>query len=401
MNDKIRSIGVLSKYFASFLNIYLAQFYMGSKRKKSENVRTHLDAAVQWLCRAQDASGDGGVARSYSLVYSPYFKRKGWIASYPETTGYIIPTMFDCARLAQRQDLYDRAVRMAEWECAVQMKTGAVQGGTIDQPATPAIFNTGQVIFGWLRAFEETEREKYLECAIKAGRYLVDHQSRDGAWRKNLSQFASNRMTFYTYNTRTAWALLLLANAVKSREFRAAGARNIEFALGQQRENGWFESNCLIDPEKPLLHTIAYCIRGILEAGILLNNAHYIARAGKAADAVMHTLRKDGSLAGCFNRRWEPAAAWSCLTGNAQISGIWGRLYEQTAEPRYLEAMKKANEYLKNIQLLDQKKPDIYGGLAGSCPLHGDYGRFEILNWGVKFFIDALILESRLTKAAS
>lgn len=400
MRGKIQSVSIISKYFFSFLNIYLPQFYISGKRTKNHNARVHLDAAVQWICRAQDASGDGGVARSYSLVYNPYFRRKGWIASYPETTGYIIPTLFDYARFAQRQDVFDRAVRMAEWECSVQMKTGAVQGGTVDQQPTPAIFNTGQVIFGWLRAYEETGKERYLACATRAGRYLVEHQSRDGAWRKNLSRYASSRMSFYTYNTRTAWALLLLAKAAKSAEFEEAAVRNIEFALGQQLENGWFESNCLSDPERPLLHTIAYCIRGILEAGILLRDPRYIARARKAADAVMHNQRKDGSLAGCFNRRWEPAATWSCLTGNAQISGIWGRLYQETGEPRYLESLKKANDYLKSVQLLDSKNPGVYGGISGSSPLHGAYGRFEVLNWAVKFFIDALILEYRLTKAA-
>jgi hypothetical protein len=43
---------------------------------------------LAWLCRAQDhsASSDGGVARHYSLL-------DGWAPSYPETTGYIIPTL--------------------------------------------------------------------------------------------------------------------------------------------------------------------------------------------------------------------------------------------------------------------------------------------------------------------
>jgi uncharacterized protein YyaL (SSP411 family) len=249
------------------------------------------------------------------------------------------------------------------------------------------------VIFGWVRAYQETGREKYLESAAKAGRYLAEHQCADGAWRKNLSKYASNEMLFYTYNTRTAWALLVLAEATQSNVFKDAGIRNIEFALTQQQENGWFRSNCLVDSSQPLLHTIAYCIRGILESGILLDNPHYVNRARKAADALMDKQRNDGSFPGCFDDRWEPTAPWSCLTGDAQIAGIWGRLFQQTGQPGYLERMKKANQYLMRAQMVDTANPDLYGGISGSDPMHAWYGRFEVLSWAVKFFADSLMLE--------
>src|SRR5688500_2209998 len=49
-----------------------------------------LAAAADWLSAAPDfsATHDGGVSRHYSLI-------NGWGASYPETTGYIVPTMLD------------------------------------------------------------------------------------------------------------------------------------------------------------------------------------------------------------------------------------------------------------------------------------------------------------------
>ena len=53
-----------------------------------------IDEGIAWLGRAQDqsASQDGGVASHFSLV-------KGWSTSYPETTGYIVPTMLAYAKL--------------------------------------------------------------------------------------------------------------------------------------------------------------------------------------------------------------------------------------------------------------------------------------------------------------
>jgi uncharacterized protein YyaL (SSP411 family) len=308
--------------------------------------------------------------------------------------------MFDYAHLSRRQDMFDRAVRMADWECDVQMDNGAVQGGTIDQAPTPAVFNTGQVIFGWVRAFQETGKDKYLDSAVKAGEFLADQQDGDGAWRKKLSDYTSSKMSFYTYNTRTAWALLLLSTINNNARFKEAAIRNIEFALEQQLNNGWFGSNCLNDPAQPLLHTIAYCIRGILESGVLLNDQQYISRARSAADALIKKQREDGSLPGRFDHRWEPAVSWSCLTGDAQMAIIWGRLHQVTGKPGYLESMKKINRYLMGVQLLRTGNPELFGGISGSDPIHGGYGRFEILNWAVKFFADALMLDISIREQA-
>ena len=318
--------------------------------------------------------------------------------SYPETTGYIISTVFDYARESGREELFNRAVRMADWECDVQMTSGAVQGGTVNEPPTPAVFNTGQVIFGWIRAFQETGTERYLASAVKAGEFLVSGQDPDGAWRKNLSKYASEKMPHYTYNTRTAWALLVLGAETGNHVYRDAAVRNIEFALTEQLPNGWFKNNCLYDPNRPLLHTIAYALRGVLETGIALNNPVYISAVRKAADELLAKQRADGSLAGRYNDRWEPAVKYSCLTGNAQMGIVWGRLHQVTGDEKYLTGMVKANGFMRKVQWLGTGNPGLDGGISGSYPLHGRYGRFEVLNWATKFFVDSLMLESLIVK---
>ena len=66
-----------------------------------------IDEATMWLGRAQDfsASRDGGVARDFSLL-------SGWATSYPETTGYIVPTMLQVADLRAVPEYRERAMRM-------------------------------------------------------------------------------------------------------------------------------------------------------------------------------------------------------------------------------------------------------------------------------------------------
>ncbi|MCC6610737.1 MAG: hypothetical protein IT515_13820 [Burkholderiales bacterium] len=353
----------------------------------------HLEAATRWLCRAQDATPDGGVSRSYTLRYMRDHKRSGWLASYPETTGYIIPTFFAYAAFSGKDEYRDRAIRMAQWEAGVQMENGAVQGGVIDFPATAAIFNTGQVLFGWSAAYRETGDETFLQAARRGADFLVAALGADGAWRRHGSQYA--RAGVNVYDARTAWGLLEAYGATRDAAHRQAVVRNLEFVLTKQRPNGWFEECCLDDNDRPLLHTLAYTMEGLLEAGVTLGDERFTAAARRAADALLDRQRTDGSLAGRFDASWNESANWSCLTGDAQTAIVWFRLYETTKDSRYLRAAERMNRYLASTQDLDAADPGIRGGIKGSQPIWAEYGAYEYLNWAAKFFADALMLEIR------
>lgn len=385
-----------AKHYLSLLHPHVAAGYIGVPRKTQVDPADSLKSAIDWICCAQDAFDDGGVARSYVVVYDRFFKRRGWIPSYPETTGYIIPTFFDYAKKTGRDDVFQRAVRMTDWECDIQMENGAVKGGTVDTPSVPAVFNTGQVLFGWIRAFQETGRQRYLDAAVRAGDFLLSVQDPDGAWRKALGGFASGKIASYTYNTRSAWGLFLLGEATGKREYKDAAVRNIEHALTEQTPNGWLRNNCLYDSARPLVHTIAYSLRGILEIGIAAAQPRYISAARLAADELLARQRRDGSLAGRYNDRWEPAVEFSCLTGNAQMGTVWARLHHVTGEEKYLRGLAGANRFLQSVQWRGTGNPGLDGGISGAFPLHGRYNRFHVLNWAVKFFADSLMFEDEI-----
>ena len=185
----------------------------------------HIKEAVGWLKRAQDATPDRGVSRGYSAAWNTYFGGRGWQPSYPETTGYIIPTMFDCADYLRNPDLRGRALQMAEWEIEVQMPNGAVMGGTVNPNPSPAIFNTGQVMLGWVRAYDETKERKYLDACQRGADFLLSVQDPDGCWRKGNSRFAHATAT--TYNARVGWAMILVGQRLDDRSVLEAGERNI------------------------------------------------------------------------------------------------------------------------------------------------------------------------------
>jgi hypothetical protein len=347
--------------------------------------------ATDWLCRAQDFSStkDDGVARHFSLI-------KGWGPSYPETTGYIIPTLIKVARLTGDAVLRERAKRMLDWCLSVQFPNGAFQGGTIGaEPLVPVVFNTGQILLG-LAAGAQEFGEPYRTSMTRAADWLAEIQDADGCWRKHASPFAAAGDK--TYDTHVAWGMLEAARVAPARNYGKSGLANAQWALTQQRKNGWFANCCLSDATIPLTHTLGYALRGILEAYRFSNDQKFLASARQAADGLRSALRQDGFLPGCLSPDWKPAANWACLTGSVQVAYCWLYLYQITGDVKYRDAACAANRYVRRTQSVDGA-PEIRGAIKGSFPVDGGYGTFEYLNWAAKFFIDSNVLEKEVCGA--
>jgi len=193
--------------------------------------------------------------------------------------------------------------------------------------------------------------------------------------------------------TRTAWSLLYAHKISRNSSYKKAAEKNIKWSITQQLENGWLQNNGFYPTQEPLTHTIAYSIRGILEAAIYLRKKKFMEAAIKAATPLMHAQRSNGSLPGSFDKNWESSAKWSCLTGNSQMSIIWQKLFMITKDKKFIDATKRSNAYMKSVQNLTSSNSGIKGGIAGAFPIYGWYAPFCFINWAVKFFIDALMLE--------
>ncbi len=350
--------------------------------------RIHLDAAIAWLKHAQDVTGNGGVAQTWLV------RLNKWAPAYPETTGYIIPTFYRYAALAGDGDARARARRMADWEIEIQHPTGGVLAGALGDSDQPTVFNTGQVLFGWVRAFEEEGDERYREAAARAAHWLCAIQDDDGCWRRFGSPLTGQPIN--TYNTRTAWGLARAHQITGERRFLDAAVRNCAWALTQAQPNGWLAHNCLQDDAQPFTHTIAYAMRGLLEVGAYAEREEFLAAARRIGDATSAALPAGGQLPGRFDARWRPTVRWSCLTGDCQLGLNWGRLFQLTGEPKYREATTRVLAFVKRTQRLTGDDPNTRGGIKGSHPIDGGYHPWQYPNWATKFFADALMMAEAL-----
>jgi hypothetical protein len=346
----------------------------------------HLDHAAQWILRAQAATPDDGVSGGYSL-------EDGWIASYPETTGYLIPTLLAYAERARNRALEARALAMAEWELTVQDPGGGFPGHFVDERHPPVVFNTGQVIFGLLAAWQATGEGRFLDGAARAAAWLGRVQDADGAWRR-----FDYRDAVHVYNARTAWALAELGTATGERAAVDVAIRHLDWVLTQQDADGWFRHCGFGAADVPFLHTIAYTSQGLLEAGLRLGRADYVTAAERTCRAVAEQVTAGGAIAGAFDRGWRPAARYSCLTGNAQMVVQWFRLYETAREPAYRDVAGRALRWLKSLQDCATPNLNVRGAVKGSHPIWGRYLFGTYPNWAVKFYMDALLMEERVVE---
>ena len=353
-------------------------------KPRSLQLAQHLDAAYRWLCEAQDATPDGGVSGCYNLI-------RGWAGSYAETTGYIIPTFLHYGAVKNLLEPRVRAIRMADWECQVQLSTGAVRGGMLGTKCGPAVFNTGQVLFGWLAAYQAVSDPRYATAAAKACRWLVSVQDPDGAWRKHLSMLTTSSVQ--TYNVRAAWGLAMAGVELNEPAWKDAALRNCDWALSQQRQSGWFDRNAFADGETPLLHTIGYVVEGLAGVGELLGIERYIRATTSCVDPLVELYRTRGKLLGRYDENWRATVSWRCLTGEAQIALVLLRLGRITGEKIYSEVAQSLLQGLAQLQDMCERHSESYGAIAGSEPLWGGYGPFNYLNWAAKFFMDALLLD--------
>ncbi|MCW5752693.1 MAG: hypothetical protein KIT81_16280 [Alphaproteobacteria bacterium] len=356
---------------------------------------TAIAAGLEWLCQAQDRSAtkDGGAARHYSLL-------TGWASSYPETSGYIVPTLLREARLSGDPKLEARARRMLDWLVSIQFPEGGFQGGVVDAlPRVPVTFNTGQILLGLAAGAAELDRARYLEPMRKAAQWLVDSQDGDGCWRRHPTPFAKPGEK--AYETHVAWGLFEADRVLPGLGFGETGLRQVRWAIACQHPNGWFEKCCLSDAERPLTHTLGYVLRGIIEAYRLMPADDLLMAAIRTADGLLGVLEPDGRLPGRLDKEWRAAAPWVCLTGSVQIAHCWFLLSDITGNAQYREGARLANRYVRRTLVIDGQ-PEVRGGVKGSFPVDGGYGRFEYLNWACKFMIDANRMElDHLAKGAT
>ncbi len=361
------------------LNELLASLQAMLNTKVGEN-KYHLILAGEWLMRAQSVNNEGGYAHSYSLI-------KGWEKPYPETTGYIIPTMLRLGEYLNDKQYIDSAIKSGEWLLRIQQTDGSF----LDLSGEKQIFDTGQIIEGLIELYKKANDNRFINAALRACDFLVGNQDLDGKWTK----FSYNNLP-HTYYSRVAANLLKLYEITGEIKYKTTAEKNILWTIKQQNDNGYFNFMSFVSNDLPYLHTIIYVLEGLLESYKVLHNEEIFACLKKTVDRLL-TLNKerDFILYSSYDAHWRYLKKEKCLVGLTQWAGLLINLYTLTKEEDFLKEGVKTLYYLKAKQIQGGSK-NIKGAISGSIPIWGSYFRFSFNNWTVKYFIDAILCLERV-----
>lgn len=336
----------------------------------------HILAALEWLLRAQQIWGNKGFAHSYSFV-------QGWVPPYPETTGYLIPTLYRCYLRYQAPELLESVLTATDWLYEIQQADGSFA----DLEGNAQVFDTAQVLTGFNYIAEHLIEQRRDAAISSAAKWLCSVQEPDGSF---VSHAYNGRA--HSYYSRVGAALIKAGHIIGVKEFEEAGKRNLEWTILQQDSSGFF-SRLSFDDRPPFLHTMVYVMEGLLEGHEWTGDRRYLDAVLRFADRLLEiSNQRDLVLRSQYCEDFSVSNPEKCLTGLVQWAGVCFRLFGLTGNSRYREEACKSVYYVKSKQLFVPHE-DVYGGLPGSAPIGGRYLRYSLPNWGLKFFVDALLLK--------
>ena len=333
----------------------------------------HKKLVMDWVRKSIHVHQGKGSAAFYDLL-------SGWSGPYPETTGYLLPTLWNVG-------MEKEAHSCAQWLLSLQQEDGSFPGGVgKEKHRPPLVFDTGMILLGLIKMLRYTNDQKYREAIEKCSVWLLAQMGEDGVFS------AHTYVKFYSpsYHTRVLWALLEMKQMLTDKAFQTLKQSFSAYQAKIQAKHAvlhWgFRPN-----EAALTHTIAYTYRGLLESEQLLDEEGHVLRVVEKVLKKLYQLKiEKGKLASSFDLEWNGSYGFRCLVGEVQLACLAFRVY-QINHQIFFRVI--AEQFLAAVTKAIWKWPSFAkGGISGAQPIWGAYQRFRWINWGAKFYLDACVL---------
>jgi hypothetical protein len=347
-----------------------------------ERYNYHLELTAEWLMQSV-VNGRGGSCAYFSPLL-------GWSKPYPETTGYLIPTLIRLSKFFGVPTYSASALSLGEWLLDIQSQKGYWHGGL--HPSTSSqgsVFNTGQILKGMMALFDLTGDHVFLEAADRGAKWLASGVDEYGLWPVGDYK-ASESPSYYSH---VAWPILEVWKITQNASLRSAAERFLDTALERKLPNGAVARWGFEDQGPAFTHTIAYTIRGFQESSRLIGD---YSKYGNPMEQVLEYFVKkaeltNGRVPGEFDEALSETNNYVCLTGNAQLAICVLLMERESTDLRLVNAAAKMIDFIGSVQRSDSFVKSIRGGVAGSYPLWGRYMFMRYPNWSAKYYCDSLM----------
>ncbi len=343
----------------------------------------HLSAGADWLKRSITICHGHASSKGYRFP-------RGWVPPYPETTGYIIPTLLNLGDDAGDSDFHQTAAKLGRWLMSIQRPDGGFSAYELGSGQDADVFDTGMILLGFNALMHQARDPDIAQAAARAASFLCLAMGDDGAFERHVSHGM-----LHTYNVRSAWALVAYGSLEGDQRSIDAGLRNVDWTLNQQRQNGFFDNNGFKPGGNANTHGIAYVLRGLLQVHLLTRRQDILEAVLLGATAVRDRFEAEGWLAAEIGPDWAFRSRHVCLTGCAQLAIVFFRLAELTGDASFIEPAERLIAQVAATQTIRRPGAVDYGGIAGSYPIYGAYAPLQYPNWATKFLVDALLVRKQ------
>ncbi|MEZ5059865.1 MAG: hypothetical protein R2879_22760, partial [Saprospiraceae bacterium] len=190
-----------------------------------------VSPSVQWLRESMDINQGQGSSAYFSRFRHPI---KGWSPAYPETTGYLIPTLLTYSKISGFEDLKEYSERCLKWLLDIQNPNGWFPALYVSSQKS-SVFNSGMILFGLLASYKENA-DPALEKGIQNTIDWILNQL-DGDFK-----FIEQGKMAPTYYTRVLWALAEAGTIFPSRQRSFKIESSLRSYSQLIQKNGWIHN---------------------------------------------------------------------------------------------------------------------------------------------------------------
>ena len=354
---------------------------------KIPNSKTSLDLTFQWIKSSFDANKDGGSSAYYRFG-------AGWKGSYPETTGYLIPTIYEYSKFKGNSEWRDLAKKASDWLLSIQDISGGWQGLQIDEKCDLRVFNSAMILDGLVATYKIENDKKYLDAAMNGVNWILNKIDSNGFFSEN------NVSGGGSFDTLVCACLLMPVQFLEQNEkqnYVAKITHALDAHVALQTENGWFRNCNFHKNDTALLHHLGYTLDGLIISSEILENDVYYLAAKKTADKLLSKFEVNLELPAFIKSDWSTHndlgnTASLCLTVYSQIAIVFQKIYKKENDLRFLSAALKINDIISSIGNYHSNNNGISYGLSGSYPINGNYQSYQMVNWAAKYHAESLLL---------
>ena len=344
-----------------------------------------------WIDQSFNATSDGGSSAYYQMGM-------GWQASYPETTGYLIPTLYKYADHTADPHWRQRALKAAKWLLSIQSSEGGWQGLQINQKAPLKVFNTGMIIDGLVCAYKREHDPAFFEAALRGAKWIYSNMDQNGRFSKNNH---SNGGALDALVVASTLELLPYLEERDKQWLMEKAKFALNFILSLATPNGLInlcnDDHILKNRKTALTHHLGYVLDGLLRSYAFIKSDDCFDMVEKTAENLMRLFEVRLSLASDYYEDWSPyrdrffGNYSMCLTGSSQMAVVWLRLFSYNKDLRFKNAALKLTDQISCISNRKYGVPGMDNGIAGSYPVNCFYQYYQFVNWAAKYHADALL----------